>query len=240
VSLFSASDLRAADLGRRVAIFGFAAPWAGFVAAAIAAVTLARLADHSVTLASAGLSGLPRTPAVIIALGSDAGVQAAVLALALAWAWRARRGARAADAAARASELLRAIAFVAVSVILAAFLEESTHLLLSRPRPTVFLATGVDEMRILGLRIFGKWGSFPSGHSARGFALVAALWIVMPGRPWLRAVLVITALASCAQVLMLRHFVSDVVAGAFLGVATPSLLAAPFVASARRAAVSGE
>ena len=198
---------------RRVSVFGRPVAWSGFIAIAAAATGLAGLADHPIAEASAAFGDTVRSAARVLALGGDARVQAITLGVALLWGWRQRSP-------------LRGLAFVAASVALAALLEEGTHLLLSRPRPTVFLATGVDELRLLGLRIFGKWGSFPSGHAARAFALVAGLWLVGEGRPWLRPLLAVAATAALARVALQHHFLSDVVAGAFLGVAAPSLLAA--------------
>ena len=215
---------------RRVVVFGRPVAWSSFIATAAAATGLASLVDHPIAEASAALADSVRSAARVLALGGDARVQAITLAVALLAGWRARSP-------------LRGLAFVAASVALAALLEEGTHLLLSRPRPTVFLATGVDEFRLLGLRIFGKWGSFPSGHAARAFALVAGLWLVGEGRPWLRPLLAVAATAALARIALQHHFLSDVVAGAFLGVAAPSLLAAlaaPWLRSAPAVAASDD
>jgi undecaprenyl-diphosphatase len=71
----------------------------------------------------------------------------------------------------------------------------------------------------------GEWGaiyrntdphSFPSGHAARAF-LLAALSLGL-GPPWLSPILLIWApLVSLARVAMGVHYLSDVLAGAFLG-----------------------
>lgn len=75
-------------------------------------------------------------------------------------------------------------------------------------------------------RPMGEWGeiyrttdphSFPSGHAARAF-LIAALAIFL-GPPWLALLLCIWAvLVSLARVAMGVHYISDVVAGAIVGV----------------------
>lgn len=72
----------------------------------------------------------------------------------------------------------------------------------------------------------GEWGgiyrntdphSFPSGHAARAFLIAAIASVLAP--PWLAAVLWVWApLVSLARVAMGVHYVSDVVAGAVLGV----------------------
>ncbi len=72
----------------------------------------------------------------------------------------------------------------------------------------------------------GEWGllyrstdphSFPSGHAARSF-LIGTLAIEL-GPPWLALVLVIWApLVALARVAMGVHYVSDIIAGALLGI----------------------
>ncbi len=72
----------------------------------------------------------------------------------------------------------------------------------------------------------GEWGgiyrntdphSFPSGHAARAFLIAAIASALAP--PWLGAVLWIWApLVALARVAMGVHYVSDVVAGAILGI----------------------
>lgn len=73
----------------------------------------------------------------------------------------------------------------------------------------------------------GEWGaiyrttdphSFPSGHAARSF-LIAALAVYL-GPVWLAVLLCIWApLVSLARVAMGVHYLSDVIAGAIVGVA---------------------
>jgi len=77
----------------------------------------------------------------------------------------------------------------------------------------------------------GEWGaiyrstdphSFPSGHAARAIllAMLAAAW----GPGWLAAVLLPWApLVALARVAMGLHYLSDVVAGAALGLAAGGL-----------------
>jgi membrane-associated phospholipid phosphatase len=70
------------------------------------------------------------------------------------------------------------------------------------------------------------WDSFPSGTAAVSTAIVSMLWIVRPR--WRAAGLLVLVLLSIAIVVGNYHWVSDVIAGAFLGVtigwATPQLL----------------
>ncbi|GAB4419510.1 MAG: hypothetical protein Kow002_07190 [Anaerolineales bacterium] len=72
----------------------------------------------------------------------------------------------------------------------------------------------------------GEWGllyrstdphSFPSGHAARSF-LIGTMAVVL-GPPWLAVILVIWApLVALARVAMGVHYVSDILAGALLGI----------------------
>ncbi|MEW6568479.1 MAG: phosphatase PAP2 family protein [Chloroflexota bacterium] len=83
----------------------------------------------------------------------------------------------------------------------------------------------------------GSWGtiyratdphSFPSGHAAR--AVLLAILVTAWGPPWLAAVLIPWApLVSLSRVAMGLHYLSDVLAGAALGLvaATAALLIIP-------------
>lgn len=82
------------------------------------------------------------------------------------------------------------------------------------------------KFRVRRRRPDGDWGgiyrntdphSFPSGHAARAF-LIAALATGL-GPPWLATLLWIWApLVSLARVAMGVHYVSDILAGAVLGI----------------------
>lgn len=79
---------------------------------------------------------------------------------------------------------------------------------------------------------FGAWyGSFPSGHTARAFAPLTALWVAYPR-------LLLPGLAVCLSVVvglvgMDYHFVGDTVGGAYLGLTTGAYTAAFFALPAR-------
>ena len=82
----------------------------------------------------------------------------------------------------------------------------------------------------------GEWGaiyrstdphSFPSGHAARAFMLAVLAISLGPG--WLGAVVLVWAPLVClARVRMGVHYVSDVVAGAFLGILAGGVFAVIF------------
>jgi membrane-associated phospholipid phosphatase len=61
-----------------------------------------------------------------------------------------------------------------------------------------------------------RWDSFPSGTAAISAAIATVLWIASPR--WRVGGLLFTAVLSGAVVAANHHWVSDVIAGAFLGV----------------------
>jgi undecaprenyl-diphosphatase len=84
----------------------------------------------------------------------------------------------------------------------------------------------VIKFRVRRKRPEGEWGtiyrntdphSFPSGHAARAFLIAVVATALAPA--WLAIVLWIWApLVALARVAMGVHYVSDVVAGALLGI----------------------
>jgi membrane-associated phospholipid phosphatase len=59
------------------------------------------------------------------------------------------------------------------------------------------------------------WTSFPSGTAISAFAIVAVTWILVPRWRWL--VFIVAVLACISVTVTNGHWVSDVIAGAFLG-----------------------
>jgi membrane-associated phospholipid phosphatase len=59
------------------------------------------------------------------------------------------------------------------------------------------------------------WNSFPSGTATISAALVATVWLVAPR--WRLPGLLLAGLICCAVVVTNGHWLSDVIAGAFLG-----------------------
>jgi membrane-associated phospholipid phosphatase len=70
------------------------------------------------------------------------------------------------------------------------------------------------------------YGSFPSGHAAAVASASAILWRLFPGLTRMWAICIIAA--DLGLVLLNLHFVSDVVAGTFIGLST-GLFTASFV-----------
>ena len=131
------------------------------------------------------------------------GVQMAVLGLLAlaAWAWRRR-----ADLAVTAL-----VAVLAVAV--AGGLTQVIKHLVGRPRPRMNLSWN----ELVGPVWDSDLHSLPSGHAATSFALAMYLGLRFPR--WILPLLVLAALISVGRVLSLSHYPSDVVIGAWLGLA---------------------
>lgn len=108
----------------------------------------------------------------------------------------------------------RTAAFLILAIILLAALVMVIKLVVRRRRP------------------HGEWGavyrntdphSFPSGHAAR--AAMLALFAVVLGPFWLALIMVVWALlVGLSRVMTGMHYLSDVVAGMLLGVASGGLI----------------
>ncbi|MDD3289013.1 MAG: phosphatase PAP2 family protein, partial [Alphaproteobacteria bacterium] len=86
--------------------------------------------------------------------------------------------------------------------------------LIGRSRPKLLDQQGIFDFNIMS---FGHdWNSFPSGHTTNIFAAAMAIGILFPRtRPWLFP---FAATVGLSRVIINAHYLSDVVAGAFLGV----------------------
>jgi membrane-associated phospholipid phosphatase len=66
------------------------------------------------------------------------------------------------------------------------------------------------------------WTSFPSGHSATAFSVAVILTILFPR--WRIAALFAGFIIAFSRVFLAQHYISDVIAGSFLGVVSTLLL----------------
>ncbi len=85
--------------------------------------------------------------------------------------------------------------------------------LIGRGRPFV----GPDVFTYEPFSWWARWGSMPSGHATTAFAALVAIGAVMPAARallWIYAVMI-----GLSRVIITAHHPSDVVAGAFVGVA---------------------
>lgn len=107
------------------------------------------------------------------------------------------------------------------SHLLATALRGVVKKMVDRTRPDAAAERGEYVLRE-GQRHDSDFNSFPSGHAAGAVAVALAI-----GRDYPRArvpVLALAGAASAAQVLRSKHFVTDVAAGAVIGVAAEALV----------------
>jgi membrane-associated phospholipid phosphatase len=110
---------------------------------------------------------------------------------------------------------LRAWTFLIVSLAASGLLINGMKLVIGRARPPALFETGVAGF--YPLSDFATSWSFPSGHSQSIWAAMTALaWIYPPLR---MPCLVLAVLVSASRVIVGAHFLSDVIAGAFLAIA---------------------
>jgi membrane-associated phospholipid phosphatase len=90
----------------------------------------------------------------------------------------------------------------------------------ARYRPIIFFEKG-----LYGFDFFNsgyEYNSFPSGHAATIFSLATAMSLFWPKY---RAYFFVVAFAvALSRIILTSHFVSDVIAGAFIGTLTVLLL----------------
>jgi len=81
------------------------------------------------------------------------------------------------------------------------------------PEPT-YIRDHLDGFRFLHAT-YG-WTAFPSGHALNSFAIAAVVWQLVPR--WRVPVMTLAVVVSAGMVACNYHWLSDVLAGAFLGV----------------------
>jgi membrane-associated phospholipid phosphatase len=109
---------------------------------------------------------------------------------------------------------LRKLFYCCLAVAAAMICGEAVKWLLGRYRPEMLIAQG-----LYGFSFFADSGSrhsFPSGHTLRIFSAMTALSLLWPrAGGWL---LGLAVLVGVSRVLVARHYPSDVLVGAFIGV----------------------
>ena len=123
-------------------------------------------------------------------------------------------------AAMRAKAFIPGFIFVAVGA--AGLVADVLKIIVGRTRPKLMFADGIYDFTWFGLRA-DHW-SFPSGHAATAAALATALWCLWPRPLWFYVAG--AALIAVSRVITGQHYLSDVVAGAAIGVIVTRLVAA--------------
>ncbi len=123
-------------------------------------------------------------------------------------------------AAMRANAFAPGFIFVAVGA--AGLVADLLKIIVGRTRPKLMFADGTYDFTWFGLRA-DHW-SFPSGHAATAAALATALWCLWPRPLWFYVAG--AGLVAVSRVVTGQHYLSDVVAGAAIGVIVTRLVAA--------------
>jgi membrane-associated phospholipid phosphatase len=121
------------------------------------------------------------------------------------------------------SKLETSVLLCVVSVLAADVIKNQLKYAFGRTWPDSW---GPEIMSLIRDDIYGfhffhsgqSYESFPSGHAAVVAAVMSVLWIVIPKPRTLYAICI--GAADAGLVLLNFHFVSDVVAGTFVGVST--------------------
>ena len=92
--------------------------------------------------------------------------------------------------------------------------------LFGRAVPSDYLQNG--QYAFLWFQYSDSYKSFPSGHTDQALAIVSVLWRFYPRWRWLYVVAL--SVLSCALLLGEWHFLSDLVAGGFVGAAAGALM----------------
>ena len=115
-------------------------------------------------------------------------------------------------------------AFMLASVAASGLAVDLLKVVFGRTRPKLLFLDGAYDFGWLGLAA-DHW-SFPSGHTAFMAALVTALWCLWPRHVLFYAAL--AALVAASRVVTGAHYLSDVVAAAFVAVLVTRAVAAVF------------
>ena len=110
--------------------------------------------------------------------------------------------------------------FVAGAVAVSGLVVDLLKFVLGRARPSLYFERGLYGFDLLhGVH---ARQSFPSGHAATAFSAALALALLFPRHRW--ACVAAAAVVAASRVILEQHYVSDVIAGAGLGVASTMFL----------------
>ena len=118
--------------------------------------------------------------------------------------------------AARLRRLLWAAIFVFLAVALSGLLTDLLKILFGRARPVLLVREGYAGWQPFALK--GKLHAFPSGHANTIAALALALGLLWPRL--MKPMLLLAVVVVLTRVAVGAHYLSDVIAGAAVGVVT--------------------
>jgi membrane-associated phospholipid phosphatase len=121
--------------------------------------------------------------------------------------------------------LVRASLLLMAALIVGGVITLVLKLAVARPRPLQYFEHGFYA---LGHAFAGKpYDSFPSSHSLTAFVLAATIAVVVPAWRW--PAFVVAGVVGMSRLINMDHYLSDVLAAAFISIAVVSLLAPRFL-----------
>jgi membrane-associated phospholipid phosphatase len=87
------------------------------------------------------------------------------------------------------------------------------------PRPFKYFEDIADLHLVPGVEQL-SWKSFPSGHSTTAFAIMICLSIIVKNNFYKLAFFILAALIAYSRVYLSQHFLTDILAGSFIGTFT--------------------
>jgi len=116
--------------------------------------------------------------------------------------------------------------FLFTSIAVAGLVNGLIKIVLGRPRPSQFLQG--ETANFLFFQFSSKMWSFPSGHTNTAFALATALGLLFPKTRYVT--FPVAVLIAVSRLVTGSHYLSDLVAGAFIGVAVTVCFKGFFIA----------
>jgi membrane-associated phospholipid phosphatase len=119
---------------------------------------------------------------------------------------------------AKVPRLHQASWFASWTFLVAGSIEFALKHMVGRPRPNA----GTMSMLPIGPSYTPEFDSFPSGHATSVFAVACAFAYFYPRLRW--PLYLLAASISLGRLYLDRHYVSDVLAGAFIGIVVTTVL----------------
>ncbi|MCX6179844.1 MAG: phosphatase PAP2 family protein [Chlorobiales bacterium] len=110
--------------------------------------------------------------------------------------------------------------FLSLSVAVSGVSADIIKFIAGRARPTLYFSD-----KLYGFNFFHfeyEWISFPSGHAATAFSVAIVLTILCP--KWRVPFLFAGILIAFSRIFLTQHYISDVIAGSLLGIASTIIL----------------
>jgi membrane-associated phospholipid phosphatase len=110
--------------------------------------------------------------------------------------------------------------FLFSSVALSGITADIIKFIAGRTRPSLYFSSGLYLFDFFHFET--EWTSFPSGHSATALSAAIALATLYPR--WRFILIFAGIMIAFSRLVLARHYISDVIAGSFLGIVSVVLL----------------